>query len=522
MKFKKNQATLNLETMTKGTGALRRFFSSRRAKYGSLAALFTVSVLVVALLFNVLLTSLSENLPLAVDVSASSFFTLSDASRALIEGAMPEESVEVRVRFMMPEDRLEANEYYNMTLSCARTYAQAFENVTVDFVDIVTRPSEVAEYRRLGFDINSTSVVVDCLAKGRVKTFGIESCFLTREGEDRYYGFDGETQLTAAIMAVCRDTTPVVTFTQGHGEVVPPSLERMFVTAGYSVRRTNLAIDELDPETQILVISGPQTDFLGLEHGEQNEMEVLVDYLNRFRDVMVFLSPATQPLPELDALLHEWGIEVTRGTSLRDDTQSVAGSGGANLIASYAGEAYLTEGSYYTLGSALHKNLSTQQSAPMTLLADAAPLSILYTNTDGQDGPRSVDSVLATSENAYLEAADGTRQTGSFPLMALSSLSGYQNDDLVYSHMLVCGSTAFSDPTLTGDSYSGNSEILYTAMTLMSKEAAPEGIELKRLDDTTLSAPEGYAKTVLTLSMTVLPAVVFALGGVVYLRRRHK
>lgn len=506
----------------KELGPVRKFLSSRRAKYGSVAVVFTAVVLLAALLFNALLTALSEHASLTLDFSASEFFTLSDASRALIEGVMPEEGETIRVRFMMPEDQLKENEYYNMTLECARSYAEAFDNVTLEFLDIVTRPSDVADYRALGFSVDSVSVIVDCPAKNRVKMFGIETCFLTQEGADTYYGFDGETQFTAAIMAVCRDETPVVTFTQGHGETVPVQLERMFTTAGYTVRRTNLVKEALDPATQILVICDPQTDFLGLFAGEDNEIDVITEYLNSFRDVMVFLSPDTQSLPELDALLEEWGVIVERGVALRDDSASLAASGGATLIADYAGEAYLTQGAYSTLGSALHKNLSTQESPPMTLVPDAAPIKVLFTNTDGQSGQRSVDTVLQTSAEAYLSGGDGTKTAGVYNLMTLSTVAGYENDDTVYSHLLVTGSASFSEVVAAGDSSYGNSEILYTAMTLMGKETAPEGISLKKLDDTSLSVPEGYAKKALTLSLCVLPGLVFGAGIAVYLRRRHK
>lgn len=523
MKLKRFQKTLSdTPARPKEQNPIRRFLQSRRAKYGSVALAFTVTVLLAALMLNVLLTSVSENSPLTVDMSSADFFTLSEASETLIEGVMPEERETIRVRFMMPQDRLKSNEYYNMALECATSYAKRFDNIKVEFLDIVTRPSDVSDYRTLGFDIDSVSVVVDCPAKNRVKTFGIETCFLVKEGETGYYGFDGETQFTAAIMAVCRETTPVVTFTQGHGETVPVQLERMFTTAGYTVRRTNLLKEELDPATEILVISDPQTDFIGLFSDEDNEIDILTEYLNDYRDIMVFLSPDTQELPELDALLRAWGVEVQRGVALRDETASVANTSGATLIADFAGEAYLTDGTYSTFGSALHKTLSEQQSPPMVLVPDAAPVNILYTNTDGADGMRSVDSVLCTSGEAYLVDENGKKQVASYPLLALSTVAGYRDNDQVYSHLLVCGSATFSEVVAAGDSSYGNSEILYTAMTLMGKEAAPQGIALKKLDDTTLSVPEGYAKTALVLSMCILPVVTFALGAAVHLRRRHK
>ncbi len=518
--FQKQIRTLEDEKSRKKASPLRRFFTSRRTKYGSVAVVFTVVVLLFALLFNVLLDALSENVPLTLDFSSTGVFTLSEASRTLIEEVMPEAKETIRVRFMMPEDRLKENRDYNFALECAKSYRDAFDNVQIEFLDIVTRPSDVAEYRKLGLDVDNLSVIVDCPAKSRVKMFGIETCIIE---SDNYRGFDGETQFTAAIMAVCRDKTPVVTFTQGHGETVPVQLERMFTTAGYEVHRTNLAVEKLHENTEILVISDPQTDFLGIGAGEQNEIDTITEYLNSFRDMMVFLSPDTQSLPELDALLAKRGLAVHRGVALRDDGASLAGSGSATLIASYGGEAYLTEGAYSTIGSALHKNLSTKESPPMTIVADAAPIELLVENTDGAAGSLSADSVLITSDQAYLpDEANKKTDVGTHTLMAISSTADFEGTDTTYSHVLVCGSASFTELVSAGDSTYGNSEIIYTVMTLMSKELAPENIELKKLDDTTLAVPEGYAKTALILSMSVLPGIVFVLGIVVFAKRRHK
>ena len=525
-RLKRSQKTL--EDQSRETRSLRAFFSSRRAKYGSTAVIFTTVVLVFALLFNILLTGVSENMPLTLDFSSSDIFTLSEASRALISETLPEEKPQISIRFMMPEDQLKENEHYNMILECAKTYAEAFDNVSVEFLDILTRPADVTRYKELNLPVDSTSVAVDCESKSRVRLIGFESCFLTREGASAYYGFDGETQFTAAIMAVCRETEPVVTFTKGHGETVFTQLRSMFETAGYKLEDANLARGELNPDTQILVICNPTADFSGIRgaaEGGKSEIDVLKEYYNSFRDVMVFLSPDnTAELPELDALLEEWGVVVHRGETLTDEVQSLSNSGGKTLIASYGGNSFLTDGTYTSRGSALHKSLTADGNPPMTLLMNAAPIEILKENASGEEGDIQEDCVLVTSENAYLTGEDGQKESGVYTLMALSTTAGYNetNTDEVFAHVLVCGSSRFTEVAAAGDAAYGNSEIVYTAMTLMSKESAPAGIELKKFDDNTLTVTEGYAKTVLILSMTVLPGVVLICGAVVYLRRRHK
>ncbi len=525
-RLKRSQKTL--EDQPSEVRSLRALLSSRRAKYGSMAVVFTTVVLVFALLFNVLLTGISENMPLTLDFSASDIFTLSDVSRTLVSEALPEEKPQIRIRFMMPEDQLKENEYYNMILECAKTYAEAFDTISVEFLDILTRPADVNRYKELNLPVDSTSVVVDCESKSRVRLIGFESCFLTRQGASEYYGFDGETQFTAAIMAVCREKEPVVTFTKNHGETVFTQLRSMFETAGYKVEDANLARGELNPDTQILVICNPTVDFSGIGgsvEGGKSEIDVLKEYYNSFRDVMVFLSPDnTAELPELDALLEEWGVRVHRGETLTDEVQSLSNSGGKTLIASYGGRTYLADGTYDSRGSALHKSLTAEGNAPMTLLMNAAPVEILKENASGEEGDIQVDSVLVTSENAFLTSAENVRESGVYTLMALSTTVGYNdtNTDEVFADVLVCGSSRFTEVSAAGDAAYGNSEIIYTAMTLMSKESAPAGIELKKFDDNTLAVTEGYAKTALVLSMTVLPGIVLIAGTAVYLRRRHK
>ena len=95
------------------------------------------------------------------------------------------------------------------------------------------------------------------------------------------------------------------------------------------------------------------------------------------------------------------------------------------------------------------------------------------------------------------------------------------DNEIYYSYVMVTGSTQFAiDDYLHTNAYA-NSEILYSAMRFMGKETVPTGIDHKYLEDESLDITTEAANN-WTLAVTVIaPVIVFILGIVIQIRRRH-
>ena len=119
-----------------------------------------------------------------------------------------------------------------------------------------------------------------------------------------------EQNLTNALIKAVTGETRKVYFTQGHGEKDTASSDRTGYSAiaqalgtdNYGVERLLLAqTREVPADATVLVVAGPQTDFL------QPEIEAMGKYLARGGKVLAMIDPPGGPgapgTPLLDALL---------------------------------------------------------------------------------------------------------------------------------------------------------------------------------------------------------------------------
>ncbi len=490
-------------------GMKKNIFSSRKFKYGSVAMIFSALFVVMVIIVNLVFTSLDEKYNLNYDMTSDGVFTITEATEKVLEGI----DTEVSIKFLQPIDKIAESDAGKYVKECAESYAQKFDNISVEYIDMVRYPVLTNKYRESG-DFSSTSVIVE--SSLRYKIIPLNSFFAASNGYA--VGFNGEMKLTSAILQVTDPAQPVVTFTQNHGETVPASLLEVFTNAGYTVEKKDISVDAINPETKIIVINNPTVDFFGLnsaKEGGVSEIEILNDYMNNFGHVMVFLSPDnTAQLPELEALLASRGIKVNRGSKIKDMGAALTADGYVS-IANPVGEMY---------GATITNGVTGR-----TVIANSAPIEILFTDKQVSDDGAYVytydtiyvDPVLSTSDKAVASQANQTEIAGTFYTMVLSSKFNYVNNEKVYSHLLVTSTDTFSD--YIGFSSYGNENVLYNAMTIMGKEKVPTDISYKMFDNTTLEKIDMDAiETWSWILIGAIPLVVALVGLFVWIRRRHR
>ncbi|MBE6688419.1 MAG: hypothetical protein E7588_03960 [Ruminococcaceae bacterium] len=488
---------------------IKNVFNSRKFKYGSVAMIFSVVFIVMVIVVNLIFTALDDKYNLKYDMTSSGIFTITEAT----EKALGDIDTDVTIKFLEPIDKVAENDLGKYIKECAESYAQKFTNVKLEYVDMVRYPAQINKYRESG-EIKTTSVIVESSLRYRVLS---RDSFFVNDGQ-YYVGFNGEKKLTSAILQVTNPRQPVVTFTQNHGETVPASMLEVFNNAGYLVERKDISVEAINPDTEIIVINNPTTDFFGLntaKEGGVSEIEILNDYMNSFKHVMVFLSADnTAQLPELEELLASRGIKVNRGSKIKDMGAAITPDGYIS-IAQPTGEMY---------GSMLTKGVTGR-----TIVANSAPIDILFTDKSvSEDGAYVytydtiyVDPVLSTTAEAVASNHDETESKGPFNTMVLSSKYDYVNNEKTYSHLLVASTDSFSN--YIGSNSFGNEDILYNAMTVMGQEKVPTDIGYKLFDNSMLEKIDQEAVTRWSWFLIgAIPLAIAASGLIVWLRRRHR
>ncbi len=482
-------------------------FSSKQFKYGSVAAVLTVVFIAVVILLNAVFSALSSQYGFVLDLTHQQIYGISDQTRELLA----DQTKEVTIKFMLPLDQLESASEYYPVVTCAQQYAREFPNVKVEYYDIITRPDHLQYFTGKGYTVSTTDVIVQC--GDEFKIFSLGSFLPKAESTGNIYAFRGEMYFTSAILAVTAENQPEVTFTTNHGESVSPYLEDIFELCGYKVNQIDLATQQISDATKILVIYDPKFDFQSFEGGN-SEIEKLAGYLGSNRSAMVFLSPSTQTLPNLDELLLEWGISVTRNQVVLDEGHSLPNYN-THLICDYPAlestSQEETPAGVIVGGSVSSGQTVSGISAPLVL---STPLANYVT----------VESVLRSSLDAYVEA-DGKKISGPFDVMAVATRSQIVNhgnsiNQEVKGHLLVSSSTNFATLCYDSSPYA-NQALIFNAIKLMSDEDTITNISMKRVDDTSLSIKAEDVTRYTVIMATVLPGLIVIGGIAVWIKRKH-
>jgi len=500
----------------------KSFFNKKKLKYGGTSIVFTCIIIAAVIVFNVLFTKVADNNAWIIDMTSSQLFTISDATHEVLKDV----DEEIDIIFCQPLDTLSSNSAQNLIYQCALEYAREFDNVKIRELDILEKPQEAKK-----FESSSTSklktthvIVASHNDPTRNRVFTYESFFAVSESTQEVAAFDGELRFTTAILQLLSDK-PIAYFSINHGEATGseaarPDLWTLFETAGYEVKTIDLSKEDFDAEAQVLVISDPQTDFIGYNPNSPdavNEIAKIDKFLDNLGNLMVFVDPSTPELPELEGLLEEWGIRLEKGV-IKDTTEGYDRDG-LLLSADYPTD---------TAGSGLHSELRKYNTVPKTFVNYARPITVLW-DVDGSSmtdsvSKRDASAVLTASSTATAYSTDNETTlelNGTLNLMTISRELQYINDQPHYSYVLVTGSTDFAlDDYLHSKSYA-NSEILYSAMRFMGKETVPTNINHKEFTNESLTITTKAANNWTLFISVVVPSIVLCIGLVIQIRRRH-
>jgi ABC-type uncharacterized transport system involved in gliding motility auxiliary subunit len=216
-----------------------------------------------------------------LDLTPERRYTLSDHARKILDGLPADVRVIAFLRAQDPRNLLIRDLLRQVALRSPRVH--------VDVLDVNRSPALARQY---GVDSYGALVV--------------ES-----DGRRRMFSNPREEVLLAALLQVTRQERKVVGWVVGHGEgdLVDTDRHRGFSTARalleqeyYEVRPVTLIGDEVPVEVTVLVIAGPQKDFLA------EELAALDRYLQRPGQSLIMLDPLRAP--DLGHFLRRYAVDL--------------------------------------------------------------------------------------------------------------------------------------------------------------------------------------------------------------------
>ena len=482
----------------------------RQLKYGSLSVVLTVIVIAVIVLCNVLITFAAEKLPaLSLDTSANKYYELSDES---IEYLDTLDDYSIKVIFIGSKSTLMSDQYYSKVTTLAEKYEQYTKDLTVSYVDIDKNPGFAADYDDAKLTTGDALVV--CGDRYRQLTSG-DFLFSTEEDQQAAqnsggtteveYSLNAEYALTTAIMVVTASDEPHATVITGHGEKERPKLVTLLENNGFTVGSQSI-MKEFDEKSNLLIIAAPTKDY------SEAELKKLDDFMyndGKYGKNIFYIADYSQPvLPNLEAFLYDWGIDLEEGVVYESDDSLAVAS-----------RPYLTRLEFIdpnlTLSSALAEVTAFGyygRPAKITSVLDVSmknEITLQHTET----------SMVGKSTDDGFEKGDG--EAYPYVAMARTTLEKTNSDyDTMQSSLIFANSVGFFEDELFERAYSANSDVTMAVVDEILGRGNNLLLPVKSLSAASLGITYETANIIGAIAAIVIPVLLLVACLFVYIRRR--
>ncbi len=490
----------------------KKSFNKRKFKYGAVATTITVAFTAIIVLLNVLFSVITDRFGMKIDTTKEKIFEVSSQTTDYLSGL----TKEVEISVMADEIDLEnSSTYTKMVREVLEKYSVCSDMIKVDYYDIEKNPGIVSKFSGLtSEDIRQGAIIVSC--DNRIKQIQMDDLFeleMNNSFQQEVTGFKAEEVLTSAVMYVSNEKPATVTIlTVQQSESVEASLSLLkttFENNGFDVSEVDPLNEDIDPETDIVVLPTPSTDLL------DGVIDKLDKYLyndgNLGKNLLYFANFDQREMPKMDAFLEEWGIQVN--SDIVEETQnSKLINVGVQGMMQYVNVPSVTVTDEY----ASYANTKI----PMVMPASRS-ITLLFDEKDD----RSTASILKSSDSAALYSlvtGEMGSQTDEYTVMACGSKHIYQDADKVSSNVIVSGSAFFLDSYVIQTNGLNNLEFFTKMMAGLSGKEMSITVQAKNLSETPITVKESVVSFVNVFVMIFIPLAVGIAGIIVAVRRSKR
>jgi ABC-type uncharacterized transport system involved in gliding motility auxiliary subunit len=462
------------------------YFQRRQARYGAMA---TVGVLV-GLAIAVAVNYLSARQNKRWDLTANRQYSLSEQTVKVLQ------NLQSPVKFTVFDRSTEFDRFRNRL----DEYAYQSKQVTVEYVDPDTKPVIAKEYQIEQYG----TVAVDYMGRRERVTS------------------DTEQDLTNSLIKAMSTKERKVYYLQGHGEKEPNKTERdgySAVTAilrrdNYMVERLVLAqMKDVPADATVILVAGPTTDILPAE------ADMLRKSLARGGKMMFMMDPALGPqaaqLPNLQAIIKEWGIDV-----------------GSNVVVDVSGA---TNEPSIAVAATYPNHPITERFATLTIypiarsvdpVAGAARAATTFVETSRQSWAESNLASLTSDAGVALNEESGDRRgpislaaAVSAPVEASTGAPAAAADvQKPETRVVVFGDSDFASNAYAG--VPGNQNLFANAISWLAQQEGLIAVRPTQAGDRRVSMTPRQQTAAFLTSIFILPGIVFLAGVYTWWRRR--
>lgn len=479
-------------------------FSNKKTMIKAFSLTFTVTVIVIVLVFNMLVGAAEKRFSLKLDMTRGKIFTLAEETKSFLSNLKEDFTISVLSDEVTYKQGVRTGIINEILLGYKKA---AGSRIKLQYIDTYTNPGILTKYQ------NETIEENDLIIEGSRghKVVPMSELFGTKTNKttfkDEIMDCRAEQVITSALAKLLAETLPKVYLVEGHEETYYEGMVRLIESGSYELSRLSLFTQDIPKDADLIIISSPKVDF------SSQELRRLDEYLGKYGNMIMLYGSESPDLPNLDGYLKEWGVNFEKNIIL-DPIRYIG-----NIV----------QISPLMRDLEINKNFSHIQDR-FLLTPGARAINILWESHN----KREVNPVLVTSEKAYaksyenesglissIEEEEGDKK-GSANVGVL-----VQNYDMVDKKVEVGRILFLSSPAMLSDSLLNTSNLLnnyYFMNTLSYMTGETQDFVLvpsKSMKDNALNTLK-IGNVALFGMMVILPSAAILLFGILRCRFRRK
>ena len=516
----------------------KRFIRNKKVRYATIAAVLTVMVILVAVLANVVLSSVVERYEVYTSLTPTMAFDVTEDCYRVLEstfeacrqenGTLPK----IEIWFCDLEAAVKAEGSENFYLySTANALAKRFDNIEIKYHDIYLNPEPVKPFTisihpltgdQIVTPLNSSSVIVACGDYHRVYKW-TDFYVFADDTSTEPWAYSGERKLSSALMHAIDDDPRIACLLNNHGEVsYDYELLTILDDAGYTVVYIDLYRDPIPETCDVIISYNPNTDLVSDELSDISEVTILNEFLKKDgHSFFLFLENGTPKMPNFESFIKDWGIETeyaknaTTGVAHRYMVQDTSGSLTSDGYTIY-GHTALGEDNRFVNTANEYVVFGNSTALAVTGEGYVAQQDGTYVNMGGD---RTLYPLYRSSENT-LHWANGEVVDGG-PCI-LMSLTEQKNATGGSSHVGVISSVKFATRTYLQSAVYDNGDVLLTLFEEIGGRQVPTGLTIKPFASYDISTITTAQMLRWTIALATIPATaILVVAAVVLIKRRR-
>lgn len=471
--------------------------SKASLKHGSYSMLMVILVLAFLVAVNILINKLPVSW-VSYDISDVKLYSIGDKTKEIAKSL--DEDVNI---YLIGE----TGNYDHILTQMLELYEEQSSKIHVKNLDM---NRDFAILKQYGLDqqtIENGSVLV---VSGDRQKFIPESeiyeldytKYYQSSYTDAQYNYDGEGEITSALIYVTTQDIPFICVVNGHNEVeLGSTITAAIKKANYDIQSVNLATGSIPTDCDILFLSAPQTDY------SADECNKIRDFVDNGGKLFINCTYENYDTENFRNLLLYCGVELKQGVIFEQTDHSKDQQTPfvyyANVSSSHSVTSNISQNSYVYVY--ISTGLFTADTKKSTLT-----IKPFMQTTDG-----AFQRVDYKTESSVSKTANDIAGPLTIGLTGEDSLSGMK--------MVVFGCASLVDDGLLM-SYPNvvNSDVYISALNYLCSFDRSVSIAVKTTDFGTNLYMASSRNLALIVTAAVLPIAVLLIGFIVWYRRRNR